>query len=131
MTSAEFRTLREACGLSQQAAADFHQVALRTIAHWETGRNAVPVGAAQELLDLNASIERGVQNILSLARELSEKHGAPEAIALTRYRSTEDYAGSRAAREGLLWPCHNALVARAMIALQRVGFTVAVAWAGT
>ena len=39
MTAAEYRTMREACGLLQQAAAEFHDVALRTIGHWGTGRN--------------------------------------------------------------------------------------------
>jgi len=129
MTSAEYRTLREACGLSQQDAAIFHDVALRTIGHWETGRNNVPPGAAAELLGLNATIEAGVTNILTLVSDLAGTHGAPDAIRLTRYRSPEDYAGSRADNEGLPWPCHNAMLARALTALTRQGHKADIQWA--
>lgn len=129
MTAAEFRTLREACGLSQQEAATFHGVSLRTIAHWETGRNNIPPGAAQELLDLNAMIERGVQNVMTLVGEIAAKHGAADEIALTRYRSLDDYAGSRADREGLPWPCHNAMIGRVMVRMTRDRIPFVIAWA--
>jgi transcriptional regulator with XRE-family HTH domain len=129
ITPAEYRTLREACGLSQQDAANFHDVAIRTIAHWETGRNNVPSGAAQELRGLSATIERGVQNILTLIAEIDVKHEAPEEITLYRYRTLDDYTGSRADQEGLAWPCHNAMLGRAMLAIRRMGRTVVIAWA--
>lgn len=129
MTPAEFRTLREACGLSQQDAATFHDVSLRTIAHWETGRNAIPVGAAQELLDLNATIERGVQNVLTLAGEIAAQHGEPAIIRLTRYRTADDYAGSRPDREGLAHPCHNAMLGRVLVALRRSGRAAEIVYA--
>jgi transcriptional regulator with XRE-family HTH domain len=129
VTGAEYRTTREACGLSQQAAADFHRVGLRTIAHWETERNRIPAGAADELRGLNASIARGVDEALNLYRELLAEHGPAEAVALTRYRSAEDYAGSRAHRDGLPWASHCALIMRTMLALERAGASVAIAWA--
>lgn len=129
MTSAEYRTLREACGLSQQDAVVFHGVSPRTIQHWETGRNNVPAGAAQELRDLNALIERGVQNWLALASEVVAKHGALDGIRLFRYRTAEDYAGSKPDLEGLPWPCHNALIGRVLAAMRRDGRAVEVAWA--
>jgi hypothetical protein len=129
MTSAEYRTLREACGLSVREAATFHGVGERTVMHWESERNGIPDGAGEELLALNATIQRGVDNILTLAGELTQTHGEPDTIALTRYRTAADYAGSRADLEGLPWPCHNALVGRAMTALERIGAHVTVAWA--
>ncbi len=128
MTSAEYRTLREACGLSQQEAATFHDVALRTISHWETGRNNIPAGAAQELLDLNALIERGVQNVMTLVAEIAAEHGPADEVALTRYRSLVDYAGSRADREGLPWPCHNAMIGRVVVRMTRERLPFVVAW---
>lgn len=129
MTSAEYRTLREACGLSQQEAATFHDVSLRTIAHWETGRNNIPAGAAQELLDLNAIIERGVQNVMTLVAELAVQHGAPDQVALVRYRSPGDYAGSRADLDGLPWTCHNAMIGRVMVRMTRERIPFVIAWA--
>ena len=129
MNAAEYRTMREACGLSQSDAATFHDVALRTISHWESGRNNVPAGAAAELMGLNARLEQGVQNTLTTVSELTAEHGAPAVVALTRYRSAEDYAGCRAAAEGLPWPCHNALIGRVMVALDRIGLRAEVSWA--
>jgi DNA-binding XRE family transcriptional regulator len=129
MTSAEYRTLREACGLSQQGAADFHDVALRTVVHWETGRNNIPPKAAQKLRELNEAIERSVAVIVAKTRELSDQHGKPDAVALARYRTAEDYAGSRPDSEGLPWACHNALIGRALVALERAEFRVEVVWA--
>jgi transcriptional regulator with XRE-family HTH domain len=125
VNSAEYRTLREACGLSQQAAAAFHGVAVRTITHWETGRNNIPSGAAEEIERLNANIERAV---LDTAKTLKSQHGEPHAVALTRYRTDAGYAGGRAAAEGLPHCCHNALVGRAKIALERLGASVSIVW---
>ena len=104
-------------------------MSLRTISHWESGRNGIPAGAARELLDLNALIEQGVTNALTLADEIAAQHGAPDAIALTRYRTIDDYLGSRPDREGLQFPCHNALLARTMVAFQRAGRAVAINYA--
>jgi hypothetical protein len=103
-------------------------VAERTIVHWETGRNAIPAGAADELMRLNAQIERSVLEVVDLYVEQRDQHGEPDVVALTRYRTAEDYAGSRAAREGLSHACHNALTGRTMTALERIGVRVAVAW---
>ena len=129
MTPAEYRTLREACGLSQQQAALFHNVSLRTIGHWEEGRNKIPPGCEEELYGLDALIQRGVENILTLVAELAEQHGQPTVVALTRYRTAQDYLGSRADREGLPWPCHGAMIGRAMGALNRSGRRAEVTWA--
>ena len=128
MNSAEYRTIREACGLSQQAAAAFHDVAIRTIAHWESGRNSVPAGAAEEIGRLNALIERAVLEAIDLVQDMKCDHGEPDAVALTRYHSEDAYAGSRAAREGLPHACHNALIGRTKVALERIGARVEIAW---
>ena len=106
----------------------FHDVAPRTIDYWESGRNAVPDGAVQELLELNALIERGVQNILLLVGELASAHGQPAQVALTRYRTLDDYRGSRADLDGLPWACHNAMIGRAMVALARQGQRAAISY---
>lgn len=127
MTSAEYRTLREACGLTVLAAAALHKVAERTVVHWETGRNGIPDAAADELLRLNARMERAVLEVVDLYRE----QGKPDVVALTRYRTAEAFAASRAAREGFAHPCHNALIGRMMTALERLGARVTVAWGET
>jgi hypothetical protein len=96
--------------------------------HWETERNRIPPGAAGELTQLNAQIDRAALEAVDLYREQRERRGELDAVALTRYRTAEDYATSRAAREGLPHACHNALVARTMTALERIGARVAISW---
>jgi hypothetical protein len=130
MTSAEYKTIREACGLSQQAAAAFHCVALRTVQHWEEGRNGVPAGVADEIRRLDARIERGVIDAVDLYKDPRGQHGTPDAVALVRYRTAESYSGSRPGLEGLLYPCHGALIGRMRIALERIGAVVKISWAG-
>jgi len=128
MNSAEYRTIREACGLSQQAAATFHDVALATIKHWETGRNHIPPGAEEEIGRLNAGMERAVLEVIDLYSDKGAEHGESDAVALVRYRSEETYAGSRAGRDGLPHSCHNALIGRWKLALERVGARVVITW---
>jgi hypothetical protein len=128
VTSAEYRTLREACGLTVRDAAAFHRVAERTIVHWESERNGIPDGAAEELRELNATIEHGVVTALKLAAEVRPRDGEPDAVALVRFRTPERYAGSRPAGEGLSHACHNAMIGRIMAALERAGKPVTISW---
>ena len=128
MNSAEYRTLREACGMTARDAAAFHGVAERTIVHWESARNGIPDGAAEELMRLNARIDRAVLEAVDLYTDLHAKHGETDAVNLFRYRTAEDYARCRAAGEGLAHACHNALIGRMMTALARIGARVVIAW---
>ena len=129
MTSAEYKTIREACGLSQQAAASYHNVALRTVQHWEEGRNGIPAGVADEIRRLDAQIERSVIETIELYEDVRTSHGTSDTVALVRHRTSESYSGSRPDREGLLFPCHAALIGRTRIALERIGATVQISWA--
>lgn len=49
-------------------------------------------------------------------------------MLLTRYRTAADYEGCRAQAEGLPFPAHAAMLARAMVALERIGARVAIEW---
>ena len=130
MTPAEYKTIREACGLSQQAAADFHAVRLRTIQHWEAGRNAVPDGAAGELLGLDRRLERAVAEAVHLYHDKRTEFGEPSVVALVRYRTAAAFAGSRPESEGLTLDTHAALIGRLRRALEAAGAQVTIAWAG-
>jgi transcriptional regulator with XRE-family HTH domain len=129
VTSAEYKTIREACGLSQQGAAGYHNVALRTVQHWEEGRNGIPAGMAEAIRRLDALIERGVIETIDLYQDRLAKHETSDPVALVRYRTAESYVGSRPEREGVLYPCHGALIGRTRIALERIGATVCISFA--
>jgi hypothetical protein len=45
------------CGLSQQEAANFHNVSIASVKGWCRGRSAPPIGAWQQLADLFLRIE--------------------------------------------------------------------------
>ena len=81
MTPAAFATLREACGMSQQACADTLRVHLNSIQGWEAGRSRIPPGAAAELLDLDRRIGRGVDAIVALRRACDPR---PDEVQLAR-----------------------------------------------
>jgi hypothetical protein len=125
MTSAEYRTLREACGLSKQNAATFHNVALRTIEHWEAGKNPVPDGAAEELRLLDLNIDGAVQH--KLDRFPASSQAKP--FTLKRHRTAEEYVGSRHHRLGLPFPCDGVVAARAADLLKRKGERFVIFWA--
>ncbi|MEJ0017496.1 MAG: hypothetical protein WDN25_13215 [Acetobacteraceae bacterium] len=125
MSPAEYRTVREACGLSLQAAAVLHGVPFQTVEGWEVGRLTVPTSAAGDLRTINARIERGAQ----MAVQIWEDSTATEPVMLVRYRSPDDYARRRDLGADLAWPCYEALVVRMMLALERAGATVRVEYA--
>ena len=71
-------------------------------------------------------IERGVAHTLLLADELAGQYGTADAIALTRYRTEDDYAGSLPDRDGLPHACHAAMLGRILIAFERLGRAVVI-----
>lgn len=127
MTAALYRTLRKMCGLSQDEAADFHGVHLRTIRHWEAGRNNPPPGAIVELEKLNAKIESAVTKNVQFYHNLNDGE-LPKTVDLYRYRTVEGYAASRAGKEGLPWGVHGELIGRTLRALRGEGARVNVEW---
>ncbi|WP_368643271.1 helix-turn-helix domain-containing protein [Castellaniella ginsengisoli] len=58
MNGATLKTIREALGLSVPWFADFCSVQERTVRHWESGRNTVPIKVGAAILTLEkASLE--------------------------------------------------------------------------
>jgi hypothetical protein len=70
-----YNLLRESCGLSQQEAADFHDVRLDTLKSWCSGRRPAPVGAIDELKELSRDIMQAGKDVAALLKRTS-KDGA-------------------------------------------------------
>lgn len=128
MSPAEFKTLREAGGLSQQAAAAYLGVHLNTIQQWESGRSRVAQGAAEDLQRLDAQLERAVLEMIDTWREKAAEFGEPAMISLARWRTADAYAGTHHAAAGLPFGAHCALIARAATALRRLGAPVEISY---
>ena len=125
MTPAEFRTIREACGLTAYSAAEFFDVARKSINNYEAGKRDIPPGLAQELIDLDMTIETAAKEVLSLTDKLSKKHGKPEIIGLTRYTDDNLHKSQPGTYELLKFACvHNAMNNRARHLLINAGYKV-------
>ena len=113
MTSAELKTLREACGLSQEWLAQRARVNQRTVRYWESGKSPVPEDVAEIISGIDATLNAAAEQAREQARRLSLAHGKPEAVTLFRYSSDAELWEGRPDMSGLPAKCHAALLARA------------------
>ena len=92
---AQFRALREACGISQAVAAEELDVDIRTVKRWE-GPNArwiVPDDAMAYVVDAHDEHMRAVSVSVDAARKSLDQapEGAVREVRLTYYRTQEEY----------------------------------------
>lgn len=121
LTGAEYKTLREECGLSVSEAADFHDVREGTVARWE--KVAPPAGAASEMLSLRAQIEVAARKALQVYQNALSQNPDIEGVDLCRYESWA-YAESVPASEGLPHGSHNKIIAKTADLLADNGVSV-------
>lgn len=117
MTAAEFRTLREALGLTVEACCRIFAVADRTIRRWDSGRLPVPDGVARQLLQIDADYDQAARD--TVRRALAS--GKIEHALAVRYRTDEDLARYRPDMRLLGTQAHGALVDRVRRALLAAG----------
>lgn len=91
-TTANFRALRELCGVTQQHAADALGVRALTVKRWEKGETPIPGDAMEWLMGCVEEHDAGV--VENLGRLLAALPADGEAC-LTYYR-TQDQADSEA-----------------------------------
>ena len=129
MNAAELKTLREACGLSQEWLAQRANVNQRTVRYWESGKSTVPDDAARIISELDVTLSRAAQEALTQARSLALVHGKAETVTLFRYASDAELWARRKDMAGLPATCHAALLARARRLLIDDGQAVEIHWA--
>lgn len=107
MNSAEFKTLREAVGLSVAQASEIFSVEPRTIRYWESGRNQVPQGVAEEINAIDAKLDFIANEAQHLYWEKK-----PDEVVLYRYRDLTELLEAQGSFEG--WPLsvHAAMLYR-------------------
>lgn len=121
MTAAEFRTLRDALGLSVEACCRIFGVADRTIRRWDSGRLPVPPQVADELRAIDADYDAAAAALIRHYTDLSNQHGgAPPAggLVLLRYRTDDDLAHYHPDLRLRGTQAHGAMVDRAARALR-------------
>jgi transcriptional regulator with XRE-family HTH domain len=115
MTGAEFKTIREACGLSVQDLAKIIRVEERSIRYWEAGKQSPRSSdVAETLLAIDRRLDATAEAVLQLVKSAPEK---PAEIALLRYREDGDLWAAMPEWKPLPVTCHAAGIARSRAAL--------------
>ena len=109
LTGAEYRTLREDCGLSLAETAEFHDVRQGTVKRWETA--GPPGGAAAELAGLRAQVEAAANVAVRTYLDALAERPEIDGVELYRYQAWA-YPETRQFAEGLPHGAHNRLIAR-------------------
>lgn len=100
MHPAEFKTLREAVGLSISTLVKVIDVDERTIRKWESGKKKLPQGVIDSLLGINDLINQTVAIIFAQHQE-SMKNGGQQGVVLERFVEQEDLLDAYPEFEGL------------------------------
>lgn len=114
MNGATLKTVREALGLSASWFADFCAVQERTVRHWESGRNTVPIKVGEAILTLERASQELSDSIVSQVRAITATHGKPDgSVPIVRYADDQDLARCQPNMKGLPATFHAAAIARA------------------
>jgi hypothetical protein len=114
MSGATLKTIREALGLSVPWFAQFCSVQERTVRHWESGRNTVPIKVGEAILTLEGASLELSDSIVSQVRAITATHGKPDgSVPIVRYADDQDLARCQPNMKGLPATFHAAAIARA------------------
>ena len=115
MTGAEFKTIREACGLSVQDFAKIVGVEERSIRYWESGKQTPRTNdVANALLSIDAFLDQAADTVLQFVKSAPQ---LPVNIVLLRYRENHDLWAAMPEWKPLPVTCHAAGIARSRAAL--------------
>ncbi|QIQ21456.1 helix-turn-helix domain-containing protein [Zophobihabitans entericus] len=128
LSKAEFKTLREALGLSIQDLARWAKVDERSVRRWESfsEQNMPPKQVALNLLKLEADINFVAEQGLIMAREKYTEHTELEKIVLIRYKTNEELWHAKPDMNGLPTTTHAVLLFKTMNLLKNAGFDVVI-----
>jgi transcriptional regulator with XRE-family HTH domain len=114
MNGPTLRTVREALGLSVPWFARFCNVQERTVRHWESGRNTVPIAVAAAVRQFEKASADLVAQIVDQVRRIIAEHGLPtKVLAVMRYADDRDLNRYQPNMAGLPVTFHASAIARA------------------
>ena len=122
MTSAEFKTFREAYGLTAAGAGALFCVALRTVQHWEAGAGPIPDDAARALRNC---IER-IDGLVGRAVDRALVRTSNQPLRLIRYPTDAALWRALPAWRNLPVACHTYALARIHGALRQQGIVASI-----
>ena len=128
MNSAEFKTAREAVGLSVSQVAKIANVGERTVRYWESGRNKPPADVSKKIIEIDNQLEEGVKNTILFVKEMKEKHGKIDEINLLRYTNDDELWEKHAEFKGMPVTVHAAYLGRVKRELEKQNVVVNLAY---
>ncbi|WP_368655375.1 hypothetical protein ABRY94_11630 [Castellaniella ginsengisoli] len=118
MNGATLKTIREALGLSVPWFANFCSVQERTVRHWESGRNTVPILVATAIRKFEKAAAELSAQVIDQARAAVAKCGpSMTSFPVIRYASDEELNLYQPNMSGLPATFHSAAIARARWAM--------------
>lgn len=93
MHPAEFKTLREAVGLSISTLVNVVNVDERTLRKWESGKKQPPQGVVDSLEAIDALLNKTAAEIVAQHQE-SMRNGGQQGVVLERFTKSEDLAAA-------------------------------------
>lgn len=124
-SKAEFRMMREACGIDAHGLANILGIRIDTVKKWEIpGNGKRPSLRAWAYLDaryelLLQSVETAIQTV----EDIADEHGEPREVHVAYYR------GRMVTRDGMTTNEANAAARAAVIALTALGYDAKAEWA--
>lgn len=88
MIKEEFTAIIAACGLSQRQAAAYFGVSDRTVRHWVSGRNKIPMGVSEGVYCIDNAIQELAEMIIEGAGQLGG--GITVELICGDYQGNED-----------------------------------------
>lgn len=128
MTAAEYRTLREALGLSPPQVSAITGYALRTAQMWDEEKRKIPEKVEKLLLEIEEAVCAAVSGTVQAVKETAEEKGTPETVWMVRYRTDADLHRYRQDMLGLPASLHAAMLARIRRELFRMGIITRIAY---
>lgn len=100
MHPAEFKTLREAVGLSISTLVKVIDVDERTLRKWESGKKKLPQGVIDSLLGIDDLLNKTADHIFKIEKEALDARN-DNSVALKRFIEEEDLLNAFPEFEGL------------------------------
>ena len=100
MNAAEFKTLREAVGLSISTLVKVIDVDERTLRKWESGKKKLPQGVIDSLVDIDRLLTDTAYKLFTELQQAVKEH-EQEAVILQRFIEEEDLLNEYPEFEGL------------------------------
>ena len=121
MHPAEFKTLREALGLTISTLVKVIDVDERTIRKWESGKKKLPQGVIDSLNGIDALLTTTANNLFRSLHEAS-----PEHVTLFRFIEEEDLLIAHPEFEGLPMSSYGVVLFRVRQRFLELGLPVSI-----